>query len=61
MSFPEIGKYLGNKNHSTVVLACQKVEQQLATQDDITWDANGKAQSGKLAAVIADLEQHLKI
>lgn len=27
MSFPEIGRFMGNKNHATVILACRKVQE----------------------------------
>ena len=36
MSFPEIGKFMG-KNHSSVVLACQRMESLLADQGQIKW------------------------
>lgn len=26
MSFPEIGRFMGNKNHATVILACRKID-----------------------------------
>jgi chromosomal replication initiator protein len=37
MSYPEIGKAMGNKNHATVILACRKVEQYLKTNSQIKW------------------------
>ena len=36
MSYPEIGRAMG-KNHSSVVLAVQKMERILADEDDVTW------------------------
>jgi len=36
MSFPEIGRFMG-KNHSSVVLAVQRMEQLLAQGQDLTW------------------------
>lgn len=59
MSFPEIGKYMGNKNHSTVVLACQKIEKLLKANQEITWDAGGKTHTQKIDQVVTALEQHL--
>ncbi|MFA5863666.1 MAG: chromosomal replication initiator protein DnaA [Phycisphaerae bacterium] len=56
LSFPEIGKYMGNKNHSTVILACQKIEQLLNLNQEVSWDTH----TAKLTSVIADLEQLLK-
>ena len=36
MSFPEIGRFMG-KNHSSVVLAVQKLQKILAKDDDLVW------------------------
>jgi chromosomal replication initiator protein len=60
MSYPEIGKSMGNKNHSTVILACQKIEKLLKLNQDVTWDSAGKSQTHKLEQVVTTLEQHLK-
>ena len=39
MSFPEIGKFMGNKNHATVILACRKVESYLNNQEKpVIWE-----------------------
>lgn len=40
MSFPEIGKAMGNKNHATVILACRKVEDYLKNSAQIKWQHN---------------------
>lgn len=37
MSYPEIGRALGNKNHATVLIACRKVEQMLKTNRTVKW------------------------
>lgn len=37
MSFPEIGKAMGNKNHATVILACRKVEEALEHNTPLRW------------------------
>lgn len=36
MSFPEIGRFMG-KNHSSVVLACQRLDALLAQNAELTW------------------------
>ncbi len=42
MSYPEIGRLMGNKNHATVILACRKVESLLERNADVNWQsANG--------------------
>lgn len=37
MSFPEIGRAMGNKNHATVILACRKIEQAIADNAELRW------------------------
>ena len=37
MSFPEIGRAMGGKNHATVILACRKVENHLKTNGNLKW------------------------
>ena len=37
MSYPEIGRAMGGKNHATVILACRKVENHLKANNDLKW------------------------
>ena len=37
MSYPEIGKSMGNKNHATVILACRKIDDALSTNKEMKW------------------------
>jgi chromosomal replication initiator protein len=37
MSYPEIGRALGDKNHATVILACRKVDDYLKTNRELKW------------------------
>jgi chromosomal replication initiation ATPase DnaA len=37
MSFPEIGRAFGNKNHATVILACRKIETALKGNNEMKW------------------------
>ncbi len=39
MSYPEIGRTLGDKNHATVILACRKVEEHLKVNRELKWRA----------------------
>jgi len=41
MSYPEIGKLMGNKNHATVILACRKIEDFVKRNAQVKW--NGPA------------------
>ena len=37
MSFPEIGRSMGGKNHATVILACQRIKNALKGNDQMKW------------------------
>ncbi|MDP6381281.1 MAG: chromosomal replication initiator protein DnaA, partial [Phycisphaerae bacterium] len=37
MSFPEIGRMLGGKNHATVIAACKKIEGMAKTNQPLRW------------------------
>lgn len=37
MSFPEIGRMMGNKNHATVILACRKIEDLVDRNAEVKW------------------------
>lgn len=41
MSFPEIGRAMGGKNHATVILACRKIENALKCNDAMKWKIPG--------------------
>ena len=61
MSFPEIGRYMGNKNHATVILACRKIETYLS--DDakpMTWDTSDGKQEMRVKSLLDKLEEAIK-
>lgn len=37
MSYPEIGRAMGGKNHATVILACRKIEDYLKSNRELKW------------------------
>ena len=37
MSYPEIGKLMGNKNHATVILACRRIEDFVKRNAQVKW------------------------
>ncbi len=56
MSFPEIGRFMG-KNHSSVVLACQRMEAFLQSGDEVKWQTPMGTKSlpaPKLLAMLTD-------
>lgn len=59
MSYPEIGRALGNKNHSTVIAACQRVEELIRGGDLICWQTRTNGISEARHQAIADLVHEL--
>ncbi len=58
-SFPEIARYMGNKNHTTVLLACRRINNNLAQDADVSWQSAAGVQSRKLRELIELHEEHL--
>lgn len=59
MSFPEIGRAIGGKNHSTVVMATQRVERWLSGDAVVAWKTRAGAHESAIAGVIERLESEL--
>ena len=59
MSFPEIGRFMGNKNHSTVILACRKLDRILQEEGEVRWNTPGGEKRMPLRALIEVLEEQL--
>jgi chromosomal replication initiator protein len=58
MSYPEIGRAMGGKNHATVILACRKVESYLKSNSDLKWrTSNGWRNVGAKDVLDALLEK----
>ena len=38
MSSSEVGRYMGNKNHATVLVACKKIEEMLQRDAEVHWE-----------------------
>jgi chromosomal replication initiator protein len=60
LSFPEIGRAMGNKNHSTVVMAVRRVQVGLASNEIAKWKGGHGVIERPLATVLAELEQRLE-
>ena len=37
LSFPEIGRAMGGKNHATVILACRKIQESIDANEKLVW------------------------
>jgi chromosomal replication initiator protein len=59
MSFPEIGRLLGNKNHATVILACRRIEDLLARNADINWLGPAGNRCASAPKVLQQLEESI--
>jgi len=59
MSFPEIGRFLGNKNHSTVILACKRLESVLAENGTVCWSTSAGRRQAPLSEILTELEEQL--
>ena len=56
MSYPEIGRFMGNKNHTTAILACRRVEQNLQKNGTVRWQTAAGPKQMKLRYLISKLE-----
>lgn len=57
MSSSELGRFMGGKNHATVLLACRKIEQLISRNSQLSWHgpAGNKVSTARL--VLAHLEE----
>ncbi|MEN6384873.1 MAG: chromosomal replication initiator protein DnaA [Phycisphaerales bacterium] len=55
MSFPEIGRLMGNKNHATVILACRKIEDLLKNNSQVNWQSAAGNRVAKAQDIMAQL------
>lgn len=60
MSSPEIGRLLGGKNHSTVLMAKSRIEQTLAANGAVTWKTPQGEQRATLNELLESLELELR-
>lgn len=59
MSYPEIGRLMGNKNHSTVILARAKLDRILQQDGNVRWNTPAGEKQMKLKPLISELEEQL--
>jgi chromosomal replication initiator protein len=61
LSYPEIGRALGGKNHSTVVMAVQRIEQVIAADGSVRWKSpQGRHTEAPARTLLADLAARLE-
>ena len=59
MSFPEIGRFMGNKNHSTVILATRKINQLVKDDELVMRQTPAGLHSERLREIIEKVEEQL--
>ena len=59
MSYPEIGRHMGNKNHSTVIRANRRIARSIANDDVARWVTPGGPKEKRIKHVMEELEGQL--
>jgi chromosomal replication initiator protein len=59
MSSSEIGRFMGNKNHATVLMACKKIEDMLKRNVELNWRGPAGNKVCKAKTILAQLETEL--
>jgi chromosomal replication initiator protein len=59
LSFPEIGRRMGNKQHSTVLMATRRIQNHLDQDGAVTWRTSAGMQETSARDVLETLEQRL--
>ena len=59
MSSSEVGRFMGNKNHATVLLACKKIEEQIKRNAELHWHGPAGNKISNTKTVLAHLEKSI--
>ncbi len=59
MSSSEVGRFMGNKNHATVLLACKKIEEQIRQNAQLRWQGPAGNKIAKAKTILTDLEESI--
>ncbi len=57
MSFPEIGRMMGNKNHSTVLMANRRIDTILAEKGMVSWTTSSGTEETALGGLLENIER----
>ena len=60
MSFPEIGRAVGGKNHSTVIAACQRVEAMITGGQLLCWNSPAGPRHQSVSDALHELETAIR-
>ncbi len=59
LSFPEIARLMGNKNHTTVLLACRRIAKYLDEDSVVSWQGAAGTLSRKIRELVTCQEEQL--
>jgi len=59
MSSSEIGRFMGGKNHATVLLACRKIEDLVKQNSELHWHGAAGNRVAKARTILAKLEENI--
>lgn len=59
MSYPEIGRHMGNKNHSTVILANRRIARLIAEDSVARWMTPSGSKEAPIRKLVEELESQL--
>jgi chromosomal replication initiator protein len=59
MSSSEVGRHMGNKNHATVLVACKKIDEMFARDEEIHWQSPHGNRVARTRAIVAQLEDNI--
>ncbi len=59
MSSSEVGRFMGNKNHATVLVACKKIEEMLKKNAELHWQGPAGNKVSKAKTILTQLEAGL--
>lgn len=57
LSLPEIARVMGNKNHTTVLLACRRINGLITADDTVNWPGAAGMQTRKIREIVKALEE----
>ena len=60
LSFPEIRRFMGKKDHSTVILAERRIKRHLEADAMVRWITPAGQREDKIAELVSELEAQLE-
>jgi len=60
LSFPDIGRMMGGKNHTTVMAACHRTQQMADADETVTVADGGLKRQMTVAEIVGTIEDRLR-